>query len=147
LPSSKHTFSTSKMTSMRFVVKISNISGPSIPPMFSTMNVLFYVTLCKVWAIVLQTFYKTFILQTLDLFLKLLDLNLCQAFQTLTLSWNSQTLDVLILNYFNLFWRFWPLLNISNLKPLQQKVSLYAKWFHWIMNEFTCCNERDLMGK
>jgi hypothetical protein len=63
LPNSKHTFSTSKMMSIMFVVKFSNISGPPIPPMFLTMNVLFYVTLCKV-----QTFYKTFKLQTLDLF-------------------------------------------------------------------------------
>jgi hypothetical protein len=24
---------------------------------------------------------------------------------------------------------------------LQQNVSLHAKWFHWILSEFTGCNE------
>jgi hypothetical protein len=28
---------------------------------------------------------------------------------------------------------------------LQQKVSLYVKWFHWIMSEFTSHNECDLV--
>ncbi len=27
------------------------------------------------------------------------------------------------------------------------KVSLYIKWFHWILNEFTGCNERGLVKK
>jgi hypothetical protein len=26
---------------------------------------------------------------------------------------------------------------------LQQKVSMYAKWFHWILNEFISCSEWD----
>jgi hypothetical protein len=26
---------------------------------------------------------------------------------------------------------------------LQQKVSLYTKWFHWILSEFIGCNERE----
>jgi hypothetical protein len=34
----------------------------------------------------------------------------------------------------------------SILNSLQQKVSLYAKWFHWILSEFTGPSERDLMG-
>jgi hypothetical protein len=29
----------------------------------------------------------------------------------------------------------------------QQKVSLYAKWFHWILSEFTSCNEWGPMKK
>jgi hypothetical protein len=29
---------------------------------------------------------------------------------------------------------------------LQQKVSLYAKLFHWILSEFTSYNEQDLEG-
>jgi hypothetical protein len=29
---------------------------------------------------------------------------------------------------------------------LQQKVTLYAKWFHWILSEFIGPNEQDLMG-
>jgi hypothetical protein len=28
---------------------------------------------------------------------------------------------------------------------LQQKVSLYVKWFHWILSEFGDCNEPRLM--
>jgi hypothetical protein len=31
--------------------------------------------------------------------------------------------------------------------PLQQKVSLYAKWFHWILSEFTSCSEPLLVKK
>jgi hypothetical protein len=30
---------------------------------------------------------------------------------------------------------------------LQQKFSLYAKWFYWILSEFTYYNERNLVGK
>jgi hypothetical protein len=30
---------------------------------------------------------------------------------------------------------------------LQQKKSLYTKWFHWILNEFTGCSEWGLVGK
>jgi hypothetical protein len=30
---------------------------------------------------------------------------------------------------------------------LQQKVSLYAKRFHWTLSEFIGHSERDLMGK
>ncbi len=30
---------------------------------------------------------------------------------------------------------------------LQQKVSLYAKWFHWILSEFTSCSELGPMKK
>jgi len=29
---------------------------------------------------------------------------------------------------------------------LQQNVSMYTKWFHWILNEFMDPNEHDLMG-
>jgi hypothetical protein len=35
-------------------------------------------------------------------------------------------------------------LNLTK-EPLQQKVSLYAKWFHWILNEFIGCNEQGLV--
>ncbi len=39
---------------------------------------------------------------------------------------------VYALSYFHIVYVFmWPLRG-----PLQQKVSLYAKWFHWIMSEF-----------
>jgi hypothetical protein len=31
--------------------------------------------------------------------------------------------------------------------PLQQKVSLYVKRFHWILNEFTSCSEWGPMKK
>jgi len=34
----------------------------------------------------------------------------------------------------------------SMLNSLQQKVSLYAKWFHWVLSELTGPNEQDLMG-
>ncbi len=37
----------------------------------------------------------------------------------------------------------WKLLSIS----LQQKVTLYAKRFHWILREFTGCNEQGLVKK
>jgi hypothetical protein len=37
--------------------------------------------------------------------------------------------------------------NVLDLHTLQQKVSLYAKWFHWILNEFTSCSERRPMEK
>jgi hypothetical protein len=30
---------------------------------------------------------------------------------------------------------------------LQKKVSLYAKWFHWIFSEFTNCNEQGQVKK
>jgi hypothetical protein len=30
---------------------------------------------------------------------------------------------------------------------LQKKVSLYAKWFHEILNEFTGCSEQGLVNK
>jgi len=30
---------------------------------------------------------------------------------------------------------------------LQQKMSLYAKWFHWMLNELTSHNDWNLMGK
>jgi hypothetical protein len=30
---------------------------------------------------------------------------------------------------------------------LQQKVSLYIKWFHYILSEFTSCNEHGLVKK
>jgi hypothetical protein len=30
--------------------------------------------------------------------------------------------------------------------PLEQKVSMYVKWFHWILNEFIGLNEQDLIG-
>ncbi len=36
---------------------------------------------------------------------------------------------------------------MSNVKTLQQKVSLYAKWFHWILSEFISCNEHGLVNK
>jgi hypothetical protein len=39
-----------------------------------------------------------------------------------------------------------PLELFHNGQTLQQKVSLYAKWFHWILNEFAGYNERDLVG-
>jgi hypothetical protein len=32
-------------------------------------------------------------------------------------------------------------------ESLQQKVSLYVKWFHWILNEFTGCSERGPLKK
>jgi hypothetical protein len=35
----------------------------------------------------------------------------------------------------------------SNFQTLQQKVSLYAKWFHWILNECTCPSEWDLVAQ
>jgi hypothetical protein len=36
---------------------------------------------------------------------------------------------------------------IRLIRSLQQKVSLYAKWFHWIMSEFISYKEWDLVGK
>jgi hypothetical protein len=30
---------------------------------------------------------------------------------------------------------------------LQQKVSLYAKWFYYMLNKFINYSEHDLMGK
>jgi hypothetical protein len=39
---------------------------------------------------------------------------------------------------------FW---NNGHKITLQQKVSLYAKWFHWFMSEITSCNAQDLVGK
>jgi len=35
------------------------------------------------------------------------------------------------------------------LRALQQKVSFYVKWFHWILSEFTdnCCGEQGPMKK
>jgi hypothetical protein len=30
---------------------------------------------------------------------------------------------------------------------LQQKVSLYTKWFHWILNDFTGCSGQGPMKK
>jgi hypothetical protein len=37
--------------------------------------------------------------------------------------------------------------NNNNFSSLQQKVSLYAKWFHLILNELTRSNEHNLVGK
>jgi uncharacterized membrane protein len=37
-----------------------------------------------------------------------------------------------------------PLLMVDS---LQQKVSLYVKWFHWILSEFIGCSERGLVKK
>jgi hypothetical protein len=34
-----------------------------------------------------------------------------------------------------------------NVFSLQQKVSLYTKWFQWILREFIGCNEQGLMKK
>jgi hypothetical protein len=34
-----------------------------------------------------------------------------------------------------------------SLKSLQQKVSLYAKWFPWILSEFNGCSEQGLVKK
>jgi len=36
---------------------------------------------------------------------------------------------------------------VHHIQTLQQKVSLYAKWIHWILSEFISCNEQDLVGK
>jgi hypothetical protein len=36
---------------------------------------------------------------------------------------------------------------LSFVISLQQKVSLYAKWFHWILSEFTSCSEWELVKK
>jgi hypothetical protein len=33
-----------------------------------------------------------------------------------------------------------------NMDPLQQNMSLYAKWFHKILSEFISPNEWDLVG-
>jgi hypothetical protein len=33
------------------------------------------------------------------------------------------------------------------LTTLQQKVSLYAKWFHWVLSEFIGCSEWGPMKK
>jgi hypothetical protein len=48
-------------------------------------------------------------------------------------------------NISNLF--LWINKNNNNFSSLQQKVSLYAKWFHLILSELTSCNERNLVGK
>jgi hypothetical protein len=32
-------------------------------------------------------------------------------------------------------------------KALQQKVSMYTKWFHWILSEFIGCSEWGLVKK
>jgi hypothetical protein len=37
--------------------------------------------------------------------------------------------------------------NNNNFSSLQQKVSLYAKWFHLILSELTGHNEWNLVGK
>jgi hypothetical protein len=44
---------------------------------------------------------------------------------------------------------WWPLsaFTLDYEQILQQKVSLYVKWFHWIMSEFISYSEWDLMGK
>jgi hypothetical protein len=34
-----------------------------------------------------------------------------------------------------------------HLLSLQEKVSLYTKWFHWILSEFISYNELGLVGK
>ncbi len=34
----------------------------------------------------------------------------------------------------------------GKIDALQQKMSLYAKWFQWILSEFIVHNEQDLMG-
>jgi hypothetical protein len=39
---------------------------------------------------------------------------------------------------------FYALVNEDD--ALQQKVSMYTKWFHWIMSELTGYNEQDLVG-
>jgi hypothetical protein len=38
-------------------------------------------------------------------------------------------------------------LQLLKLHSVQQKVSLYAKWFHWILSEFINHNKQWLMGK
>ncbi len=43
---------------------------------------------------------------------------------------------------------WWKLQIFSRLiRTLQQKVSLYAKWIHWILSEFTSCSEQGPMKK
>jgi hypothetical protein len=37
--------------------------------------------------------------------------------------------------------------DLSLQQKVQQKVSLYAKWFQWIVSEFIGHSEHDLMGK
>jgi hypothetical protein len=41
----------------------------------------------------------------------------------------------------------WNTITLRIVKSPQQKVSLYAKWFHWILNEFTGYSEQRLMKK
>jgi len=36
---------------------------------------------------------------------------------------------------------------VHHIQILQQKVSLYAKWIHWILSEFISRSEQDLAGK
>jgi hypothetical protein len=35
--------------------------------------------------------------------------------------------------------------DIEILFHYNKKVLLYVKWFHWILSEFTSCNEQDLV--
>jgi hypothetical protein len=46
-----------------------------------------------------------------------------------------------LLNY------FWVGHGHSTMPSLQQKVSMYAKWFHWILGEFIGCNEQGPVNK
>jgi len=38
-------------------------------------------------------------------------------------------------------------LNLVSSKTLQHNKSMYTKWFHWILSEFTGCNEWGSMKK
>jgi hypothetical protein len=42
---------------------------------------------------------------------------------------------ILLQGYYNVNW----VRDVDT--TLQQKVSLYAKWFYWILSEFTSCSE------
>jgi hypothetical protein len=36
---------------------------------------------------------------------------------------------------------------VPHIQTLQQKVSMYAKWIHWILSEFISRSEWDLVEK
>lgn len=44
-------------------------------------------------------------------------------------------------------WSMGKFYQIWNIAFLQQKASMYTKWFHYIFSEFIGCNEWDLLGK
>jgi hypothetical protein len=52
----------------------------------------------------------------------------------------------------NCLWKIWYFFSVylwnhlKNQYTLQQNVSLYTKWLHWILNELIGPNEQDLMG-